>query len=327
MKFRILSSDDVRKALPMGDAIEAMRDAFAALSQGRVNMPLRTTLEMPVSESVTLFMPASTEDGALGAKIVSVVPQNAALNLPLIHGLVLLIDSNTGRPLAALDGNSMTAIRTGATSGLATSLLARADASRVAVIGSGVQARTQLEAVCSVRDVSSVAVYSRNRASAEVFASDMEGTAEVPHNIEIADTARAAVATADIVCTATSSAAPVLLHGEVADGAHINAVGSFTPDMKELDPELVASCRVVVDQREAVLAEAGEIIAAIRAGLISPTDLAELGGLVTQGSGARTRDSDVTLFKSVGLAVQDLCAARVALMRAERDGLGTVVDM
>lgn len=328
MTLRILTADDVRSALPMAHAIEAMCEAFLAVSEGRADMPLRTALELPSSSVVTLCMPASVEGvQALGAKLVSVCPENEKRNLPLIHGIVALIDWETGRPAAVLDGMSLTAIRTGAASGLATRMLAREDAGNVAIIGSGVQARTQLEAVCTVRQVGKAAVYSRTRANAERFASDMAGTGDVPDAIEVCDSPAAAVEEADIVCVATSSSVPVLAKDEVPEGAHINAVGSFTPEMLELDPQLVASSRVVVDQREAALAEAGEVIAAADAGLISESDLVELGDIVAGKAAGRFGADDMTLFKSVGLAVQDMCAAKAALERAVRENLGSAVQL
>ncbi|MEE9245621.1 MAG: NAD(P)-binding domain-containing protein [Gemmatimonadota bacterium] len=326
MLLRVLSADDVRQALPMTDAIEAMRGAFMALATGRAALPQRIVLRLPAHDAVSLFMPARVE-GALGAKIISVFPGNARRGLPLVHGMVALLDDETGRPTALLDGGALTAIRTGAASGLATRLLADPDADRVAIIGAGAQARTQLEAVCAVRRVRAVTVYSRTEASAERFASEMAGRREVPDRVEVAESAAAAAKDADIICVATSSLEPVLMRGEAPDGAHINAVGSFTSEMIELDPELVAECRVVVDQREAALAEAGEIIAAIEAGLMKGTDLAELGDIVAGGLPQRTEIAQPTLFKSVGLAVQDMCAAAAALERARQEGLGQEVEL
>lgn len=326
--IRILTSEDVKKALPMADAIEAMRDAFTALAAGRAQLPLRTALESPDGRSVSLIMPAQVEElGALGAKIVSVFPDNAKRGLPLIHGVVILIDSETGQPQAVLDGRMLTAIRTGAASGLATSLLAPETARSVAVIGSGAQARTQLDAVCAVRSFDEVRVYSPHRDHAQAYVREMSARFEVSEGFEVAESAAAAVQDADVICVATTSRSPVLWEGDVRAGAHINAVGSFTPDMIELDPKLVASCRVVVDQREAAMKEAGEVIAAVREGLILQDELAELGSIAASDATAHRHPGEITLFKSVGLAVQDLAAAHVALRRAEKEGLGTEVAL
>ncbi len=326
--LRILTSEDVNRALPMAQAIEAMHTAFTSLAAGRVKMPLRTALKSWDEQSVSLFMPASVEEaGALGAKIVSVFPNNAQAGLPLLHGIVILLDSQTGEPAAILDGNSLTAIRTGAASGLATRELAREDAKCAAVIGAGVQARTQIEAVCLVRPIEVVRVHSRTRESAERFAAEMAGIRGVPRHIAVAESAAAAVKDAEVICVATTAHTPVLLESDVSEGAHINAVGSFTAEMIELDPELVAKCRVVVDQRQAALAEAGEVIAAIRNGLMSEAELTELGEVVSGEAPARREEREITLFKSVGLAVQDLCAARAALERAEESDLGSEVAL
>ncbi len=312
----------------MAQAIEAMREAFLAVSEGRANMPLRTALGLSSAGVFTLCMPASVEGvHALGAKLVSVSPENDKRGLPLIHGIVILIEWQTGRPAAVLDGMSLTAIRTGAASGLATRVLAREDARSVAIIGSGVQARTQLEAVCAVRQIGRATVYSRTHANALRFASEMAGAGDVPNAIEVCDSAGAAVKEADIVCVATSSSTPVLAKDEVPEGVHINAVGSFTPEMLELDPQLVADSRVVVDQREAALAEAGEVIAAMDAGLISESDLVELGDIIAGKAAGRSGAGDITLFKSVGLAVQDMCAAKAALERALKEDIGSAVEL
>jgi ornithine cyclodeaminase/alanine dehydrogenase-like protein (mu-crystallin family) len=304
----MLTADDVRRALPMPEAITAMRDAFTQLAEGRVEMPLRTAIRVPERDGVVLVMPARC-DGPLGigAKIVSVFPGQP------IHAVAILLDAATGRPAAVIEGRSLTAIRTGAVSGLATELLARPDASRVAVIGSGVQARTQLEAVCTVRKITAVVVYSPTTAHAERFAHDMAGTGAVPATVDVAPSARHAVEDADVVCAATTSATPVFQAEWVPPGTHVNAVGSFTPEMRELDPALLGMAVPVVDQRAAAMAEAGEVIAAVHGGLVDHAALIELGDVVIGRVAGRTGAEEITVFKSVGLAVQDVVAGAWAL--------------
>jgi ornithine cyclodeaminase len=263
-------------------------------------------------DGTLLVMPGRvTTPAALGAKLVTVFPGNSSTHgiAPVVQALVVLLDPATGTPSAVLDGTALTAIRTGAASGVATDLLARPDARRVAILGAGVQARTQLEAVRSVRHINSIALWSRTRAHAESFASELAAPAGFTGDIRIARSAAEAVRAADIVCCATSSSEPVLHDADVAAGMHINAVGSFTPAMCEFDPEILGRSVVVVDQREAALSEAGEVIAAVRAGLVLTEHLAELGAVITGAAPGRAEPHDITVFKSVGLAVQDLVAA------------------
>ncbi len=330
--MRILSSADVRAALPMPDAIDAMREAFAAVSGGGggrgADVPLRTHIDLPGGRGATLTMSAVTRSPVrLGTKLLTLFPGNPGRHLPFIQGLVVMFDDATGRPSGLLEGMMLTALRTGAASGLATDLLARPDGSRVAIIGSGTQARSQLEAMCCVRAVEQVAVYSRTPANAAGFAEEMNGRLDLPSPIRVAASAAEAADGADIICTATNASAPVLASADVAAGAHVNAIGSYTPEMRELDIELLSRARIVVDQCSAALAEAGDLIAAIDAGAVSEEGLIELGDIVSGVCAGRERDDSVTVFKSVGLAVQDLCAAARALERAAAENIGLSIEM
>jgi alanine dehydrogenase len=344
MQIRILSASDVRAAIDMPTAIGAMRDAFAALAEGRASVPVRLSLE--TEHGVTLFMPAhvtgfplgpSGADGgeqtpgtgdealleAAAAKVVSVNPGNTGRGLPMIHAVVLAIDVETGRLQALMDGTWLTALRTGAVGGLAADLMARADARVVALFGAGVQARTQLEAVRCVRDVHEVRVVSRSGASAASLAAELSGVDARP-----VDDPEEALAGADIVIAATSSATPVFEGALVEPGTHVTGVGSFTPDMREVDSTLVQRARVVVDQREAILEEAGDIVGPVREGVVDPSVMvAELGDLVLGRVLGRTDDDEITFFKSVGNAVQDLAVATRVLEKATRAGLGIVVEL
>jgi len=313
----------------MREAVAAMKVAFGQLSAGRATLPLRSRIELPEAAGVILIMPALLpETGDFALKIVSVFGENRARGLPTIHALVLVLDPASGVPLGLLEGATLTALRTGAASGAATGLLARPGARTLAIFGSGVQARTQFEAVCSVRQIEAAWVFSRSRAHAESFATELRREPWAPLSISVADTPAAAVREADIICTATTSSTPVFDGHDLRPGTHINAVGGYTPAMQEVDGTTVARARVVVDSREAALAEAGDLIIPIREGLISAAHIhAELGELVNGTQVGRTDPEQITLFKSVGVAVQDAIAAGRALARAEQLGLGQIIEL
>ncbi|MEM9950478.1 MAG: ornithine cyclodeaminase family protein [Chloroflexota bacterium] len=326
--IRLLSRSDVVKALPIADAIEGMKRAYGALSAETVDMPLRVRISGQ-NDGVSLVMPAHLqESGDMGVKIVSVFPNNLAKQLPIIHAMVLVLDSATGQALAMMEGGSLTAIRTGAGAGAATDILARQDASSVAIIGSGVQARTQLEAVCAIRDIDTVRVYSPNTSNAEQFADDMAGLGRVPDNITVADSSASAITEMDIICVATTSSSPVFDGNLLQSGVHINGVGSYTPTMQEVDEITLQKSRIYYDSHEAILAEAGEIIIALENGSIKSDDLvAEIGAVVNGTAIGRQSDDDITFFKSVGVAVQDAVAANIVLDNAEALDLGTLFDL
>ncbi len=319
MNLRILSANDVRAALPMPVAIDAMRRAFGQLSAGDATVPLRS--RVPTEKGVTLLMPAFLHKSAeLGVKIVSVYGENPARGLPVVSATVLVLDPETGLPRALMDGTSLTAIRTGAGGGLAADLLARKDAHTVALFGAGVQARAQLQAVLAVRDILQVYIVSRKRQSAQKLADEISGWQHAPQ-VLLPDSAAEAVRNADIVIAATTSSTPVFDGNDLRPGTHITGVGSFTPEMQEVDAVTVNRARVVVDSREAALAEAGDII--IPGAEIS----AELGEIVNGTQPGRRNDREITFFKSVGVAVQDAVAAAEVLSAAEEMGLGTVVSL
>jgi ornithine cyclodeaminase/alanine dehydrogenase-like protein (mu-crystallin family) len=327
MEIRILSAADVRKALPMDAAIAGMKEAYAQLSTGQAIAPLRTHIPIAAQEATTLVMPAYlAQSNALAVKVVSVFPHNVQQAQPAIYGLVLLLDTQSGRPLALMDGGTLTAIRTGAGSGAATDLLARPDAAVAAILGSGPQARTQLEAICTVRPIREVRVYSPNHQHATQFAREMRGVGPIPDLIRIMSHAETAVRGADIICTATNSSTPVLHAKDLSPGVHINGVGSYRPTMQEIDAETVRQALVVVDSRAGVLAEAGDLLIPIQQGLIREGHIhAELGELVAHRKAGRTDARQITLFKSVGHAVQDAIAAQITWQKAQALGLGTAV--
>lgn len=330
MKLRVLTQADVKQAISMPQAIEAVKRAFAQLSAGRANVPLRTQLAVPKHNGVAIFMPAYLEEtDSMAVKIVSVFPGNVDMGLPTIHALVIVVDTATGQPIAAMDATYLTALRTGAASGVATDLLARRDASRVAIFGTGTQGRTQLQGVCEVRDITRVWVYDRVRHRAERYAEEMKCRGgRIPADIIVADSPAEAVAEADIICTATTSTTPVFSDAHLKPGVHINGIGSYNPQMQEVDEATVARAKIVVDSRLACLAETGDLVIPISKGLISEKDVhAELGEIILGWKPGREREDEVTFFKSVGNAVQDVAVAQVALSVADERGLGIQVEL
>jgi len=325
MKLRVLSANDVRQALPMRQAIEAMKSAFAQLSAGQANVPLRTALQVPPHNGVTLFMPAYlATDNQMAVKIVSVFNNNPARGLPLIHALVVVVEATTGQPAAVMDGTYLTALRTGATSGAATDLLARHDAHTVAIFGAGAQGRTQLEAVCAVRPIRMAWVYDTVPERAAAFVAEMSQWLSLL--VKAASTPSEPVREADIICTATTSARPVFQDADLRAGTHINAVGAYTPQMQEIPAETVVRAKVVIDHRQASLAEAGDLLIPLQQGLMTRDHIhAELGEIVAGTRPGRASLEEITLFKSVGMAVQDVAAASAVLEAARKLNLGIEV--
>lgn len=329
LEVRVLSSAEVREALPMAEAIEGMKTAFVQLSTGKAVVPLRGRVDVARHQGTTLVMPAFLQDtDDLAVKVVSIFPQNAARGEPVVYAMVLVLDAASGRPLAMMEGGTLTAIRTGAGAGAATDLLARPDAAVVAIIGSGVQARTQLEAVCTVRRIAEVRVYSPNPAHAATFAEEMRGAEPVPALVRAVADADTAVRDADIVCAATTATEPVFNGSSLKPGVHINGVGSYAPNMQEIDAETVRRALVAVDSREAAGAEAGDLIIPLQMGLIASDHIhAELGEIIAGAKAGRSDDRQITFFKSVGVAVQDVVAGRIALRNALKRGLGSAVTL
>lgn len=311
MQPTFLDDDEIRRLLDMPSAIGAVREAFLELAEGTGRIPVRTSVVSGRGATLLTMPGVLGRRGVLGAKLVAVAEGNAERGLPTVNALVVLLDHETGVPTAVLDGTWLTALRTGAASGVATDALAVPEASVLAVIGAGVQARTQVEAVRAVRPIVEVRIHSRTRRSAERFADEIEGV-----EARVAESATEAVAGAHVVVTATDSSSPVVPSDAVGAGTHINAIGAYRPDMAEIPPALVTRCRVVVDQRRAALAEAGDVIGPIRAGRLGADDLVELGSVLAGRAGGRTDPDQITLFKSVGSASQDLAVASLALERS-----------
>jgi len=326
----ILNANDVQRALPMSDAIAAMREAFTALTSRQAIVPPRSHFEIAEHHGVTLVMPAfvggPAECQALAVKTVSLYDENQSRGLARIQAAVTLFEPNTGRPVALLDGGSLTAIRTAAAPGLATDLLARPESRRVAVFGAGVQSRQQILAMCSVRPIERVRVFAPTRSKVEALVAAMR--LELPDiQWETAENPGKAVEEADIICCASTSRRPVFSDADIAPGVHVNAIGSFQPTVVEVPAETVCRARVFVDSVEAAWEEAGDLIQPLLSARIDREHLAgELGALVQGQVAGREDVQQITLFKSVGIAAQDAVAARVAVANAREQGLGQTVD-
>jgi ornithine cyclodeaminase/alanine dehydrogenase len=303
-----LSERDVERILKIGEVVEVVEEAFRALYHGRVILPLRTRVSSRRDGGDILSMPCIIEDFNLYTnKIVSVYPKNIEKELPTIHAVIVAVDSSNGVPLGLIEAGYLTALRTGAVSGVATKYLSRKDVEVLAIIGCGFQARTQAMGVSEVREIEKIYAYDIVAERAEKFASEM--SRKLGLEVEVVNTAREAVEKADVICTATTSNTPVLRREWLKPGVHINAIGAYTPDMREIDTETIINAKVVVDLKEAALSEAGDIIIPIREGRYSEDRVyAELGEIVSGAKPGRTSDEEITVFKSVGLALQDNAA-------------------
>jgi len=317
-----LSESDVRAMLPMADLIEAMSKALAEYSAGRVVQPVRTVLEVGADRAFFGVMPAAMDDPpSVGAKLVTVYHRNHERNLPSHLATILLFDHQTGALAAVMDGRYITEARTAAVSAVSVQQLARPDARVLAIIGSGVQARSHLEAIRLVRDLTDVRVWSPNAAKREAFAREAGAATGLP--VLAAASARDAVAGAGIVVLATASPTPVVDDADIARGAHVAAVGACRPDQREMPGALVARARVFVDSRAGALREAGDLLLPMREGVIDEGHIAgELGELVAGRIPGRTDAGGVTIFKSLGMAVEDVVAAELVLARARSAGVG-----
>ena len=319
MKIRILTATDVRTALPMKQAIEAMKLAYGQFSAGKATVPLRSRLH--TEKGVSLMMPAYLHDSRdLAIKVVSVYGDNPSLGLPTIAATVLVLDPETGTPLAFMEGDALTALRTGAGGGLAADYLARKDARTVVLFGAGVQARAQLQASAAVRSVEKVWICNRNEAAALRLAEEIAAWPQAPEVITGA-VATEVLGRADMVLAATTTQTPLFDGDLLAPGTHVTGVGSFAPEMQEIDAKTVHRAKVVVDSREACTAETGDIINS------QAKIHAEIGEIVNGDRPGRESEEEITFFKSVGIAAQDAVAAAAVLKAAEEKGLGTVIQM
>lgn len=327
MTVRILNQAEVTALLPMGECIELMDRVLRTLNSGGAQQPLRSGIVLPEGRGIFGVMPAALADPlSLGLKAIAVFPGNDGTVYDSHQGLVLLFDPQHGFPIAIMDASSVTAIRTAAVSAVATRALAREDAGDLAILGSGVQARTHLEAIAAVRKLSRVRAWSPNRARLEAFGRWAKEHLGI--TVETVAGARDAVTGAGIVCTVTASRVPVLEGAWLADGAHVNAVGSSIPSARELDTAAIVRGRLFVDRLESALNEAGDFLIPRAEGAVTDRHiLGEVGDVLLKRVAGRAGASDLTIFKSLGLAVEDLAAAHHVLRQAEVRGVGLVTDL
>ena len=327
MRCLVVSQREVPALLPMAECIEAMAGALRTLATGDARLPLRPVVTLPDGRGAFAVMPAYLGGPpAIGLKAITVFPGNHGTPLDSHQGAVLLFDAVRGSLLALIDASSVTAIRTAAVSAVATRLLAREDAGDLALLGTGVQALSHLEALAQVRTLRRVRVHSREASNVRGFMARAHERLGI--RVEAAASAREAVEGADLVCTTTASRTPVLEGAWLSRGTHVNAVGASLKDARELDTAAVAGARLFVDRRESALAEAGDFLIPKAEGVLGDEHIrGEIGELLLGTRPGRESRDEVTLFKSLGLAVEDVAAARVVFANATRSGAGTWVEV
>lgn len=330
MKLKVFKAAELRAIISMNEAISVVKDAFAQLASKVALSPLRTSISLKNPGEVALLMPAYLQKtGALGAKMVTVFPQNPTQGLPAVQALVFLYDSANGSPLAIFEGTELTRFRTGAATGCATKILSRVDAQTLAIFGAGGQAWYQIMAACSVRNIKRIFIYDLLYEKVETLIANLQKTSWAK-DIEIKKAAspEMAVSQADIVITATTSTRPVFPGKILNPGTHINAIGSFRPDMQEVDEETISRSKIFVDSLSACLEEAGDIIIPLQKGIIKKSAIqAELGELALGLKPGRVNEQEITYFKSVGNAVQDVSVALAIWQKAEEKGWGQEIEI
>jgi len=328
MKVLILNSLQIKQLLPIVDCIELMADALSALARDEVHQPLRTIVRPPNARGLLGLMPAyrSGERGAFGLKAITVFPENPSHGKDAHQGAVTLFSRETGELLALMNASEITAIRTAAVSAVATRLLAREDAQELAIIGAGVQARSHLTALASVRTIRQARVSARNFDHAQRLAKEVQTNFAFP--IEPVRSNEEAVRGADIIVTATSSLEPVINKEWISGGAHINAIGTHSPNSREIDSATMAATRIFVDRRESALNESGDYLLAAKEGVVTPESIVgEIGEILLGKISGRTSESEITLFKSLGLAIEDVACADYLYHKALGENFGTWVQM
>lgn len=321
MSVLVLSEHEVRVLLDMKSCVEAMEEVLTSLARGELFQPLRFVARPPGAAGFIGLMPAhrAGESAAYALKEIIVTPDNPTRGLDAHQGAVLLHDGDTGQLVAVLNASPVTEIRTAAVSAVATRALARGAAERVAILGAGVQARAHVHAMRAVLDDPEIRIWARNLDAAEQLAAEVEAIASPSPD--------AALFGAEVVCTTTSSREPIVEHRWLAAGVHVNAVGSSIPTARELDTETVASSSLFVDRRESTLNESGDYLLAQAEGAIGPDHIkAELGDVLVGTHPGRADEGELTVFKSLGIAVEDLAAAELVVRRAREQGAGTEVD-
>jgi ornithine cyclodeaminase/alanine dehydrogenase-like protein (mu-crystallin family) len=327
MKTLVLSHDEVVELLPIKECIVVMRDALIALAAGEVHQPLRTIIRPPEAAGVMGLMPSyiSGERAAFGLKAICVMPGNPAKGKDTHQGGVLLFSADTGELLAMINASAITSIRTAAVSAVATDLLAREDACDVAIIGTGVQARSHLAAMSQVRSIKRCRIASRRIEHAQKFAEETKRDFSFP--LEPVESVEEALEGAHLIVTATSAVEPIVRREWISSGAHLNVVGACTPNTREIDSATMAASSLFVDRRESTINEAGDYLFALRDGAIGPDHIrAEIGEVLMGQRPGRTSPEEITLFKSLGIGIEDLAAAEYLYRRARELNAGTWIE-
>jgi ornithine cyclodeaminase len=327
VKVVILTHAEVEELLPMRECIPVMAEALADMAKGDVFQPLRMIIRPPGAKGDMALMPSyrAGERPAYGVKTVCVFPGNPAKGLDSHQGSVMLFSAETGQLQALMNASAITAIRTAAVSGVATRLLAREDAGELAIIGSGIQARAHIEAMACVRSIRAARVASFKFVNAQKFADELGPRYSFP--IEAVESVEAAVRGADLIVTGTTAAEPILKREWISAGAHLNVVGSSIPTTREVDSATMAAASLFVDRRESTINEGGDYLFALRDGSIGPDHIkAEIGELLIGAKPGRTSADEITLFKSLGLAIEDLASADYLYRKSRENGKGTWVD-
>lgn len=322
----LIKSSEIQKHFLMPEAIHAMEEAFSSLSSGKSVVPLRYVTSMAGGALNLMLKPAAVDSlNRAAIKILSQKEIGAIRGIPAIIGVVLVLDTETGEILSIMDGEYLTALRTGAASGLATKYFARKNADKVAVFGCGAQGKTQLEAVAAVRNIKKAWVFDKYKLTAESFVSEMQVKLDI--DIQTADSANV-LKDCDVICTATNAEAPLFFKEDLKEGVHINAIGSYKPNMQELDPYILKNAKIFVDQKEACLAESGDLIKPINAGLFAENHIyGDIGEFTLGKIEGRTSEKEITVFKSVGVAIQDFVVANRIYEKAIKFGFGQAINL
>jgi ornithine cyclodeaminase/alanine dehydrogenase-like protein (mu-crystallin family) len=324
--MRIIKASEIKKFYSMKQAIDAMEGAFASLSSGESHVPHRVISKLPTEKLLMFVKPAFVEkDKRVTVKFLTQRVNSAIKDIPVIQGVVMVMDSDTGEILSIMDGEYLTALRTGAGSGLATRYFAREDARVMALFGCGVQGRTQLEAVLCERDIQKALIFDKRKESAEQLIADMQSKFPIEF-VYCKDNSK--LKEADIICTATNATAPLFSRNDVMSGIHINSIGSFQPDMQELDPYLIKDAKVFLDQTGPVLAESGDFIKPIKDGIFNEDHIiGDIGQFSLKEIEGRTSENDITIFKSVGNAIQDYAVGTDVYENSLKAGFGLEIKL
>ena len=325
-QLEIIDGKTVRQCLNMPQCIDLMADTLLALHRQQAQAPQRISLPLFAQDKTLLTMPGAIQTlGIAGTKTLSLCEANPAQGRPAIQGLITLLDLNTGAPIALVDAASITAIRTAAASAAATRVLARESASRLALIGTGIQAKTHLEAMMAIRPIKHIHLYSRREANAQAFAQAMQDKTDA--TFQVFDSVEKAIASADIICTLTSSPNPLIKGHWLKPGVHLNLVGAHTPDAREVDSKTIQPSRLFVELKSTALREAGDILIPLRAKQIQESHiLGEVAEVIAGNLIGRNNSDDITVYKSLGNAAQDLAAAYAVLEQARIRGLSKPID-